>query len=1175
MNARDRLRLHAALLLPILALALAGPATGLESTCNDGLDDDGDLRTDCDDTDCATHAACTSATGNLTVQQPGNYPVAAQSVGSAYYIDRSYTLTSIPSALAGVRWIRPANADKNNTSSNFLRFRLARTSRVWVAYDRHALSLPNWLSASFGPTGQSLGVSDPDQVTLDLYAVQLPAGVYTLGGNKAAGASFAAGVGSTNYLVAARALELCSDSLDNDLDGQIDCADADCSATPTCPGGGTETICNDGLDNDQDGKTDCTDPDCGADPACQASSSESICNDGVDNDQDGQTDCDDLECVPGAVCAGNTTTVLQPSGYPVQSLGTGGTYYNDRSYTLVSIPSDLQGAEWIRTANDDKNNTSSSYLRFRLTRTSRVWIAYDPRALSVPNWLSALGFTLTSETVTVSDGGLHFRLYVAELAPGSYTLGGNKAPGASFPAGVGSANYLVIVRPLELCDDALDNDRDGAVDCFDSDCDFEAPCRVATEICDDGDDDDADGATDCADSECAYDPTCNADTFFFDDFSDGSADGWSAIDQTPKAASWGVEDGRLVQTQNKLAGYAGTSSNHLGSYAYLTSGLGTGNYVVSARLVPLGRNSGDDVGLLFRYQNDNNHYRITFNSEWSFTRVEKVVGGAFSTLAVSARSFSPDAVLHVVVEVEGDQILIRVDGDPLFALRDGSLATGTIGLFTRRRAAFDDVAVALPDTSPHTAIGTPLAHSARSGGVVDVSALAKRVPSNGAVQLVLDPGTPGAVSVIRDCTAAGCAAGGYSGWFNTSFSGVATGNHVVRATILDSADHPVPGAAGRDDNVTVGVRGEELVSMGDSITFGENDEFHTDNTSALGRVLGRNGFQAMLTDLLDAALGKPHLVFNQGIPGDDTAEALDRLGSVLSRYPDADRLTVLLGTNDSGSTLPLPSGLGCSGSSCNGTFKGNMQTLIDTIRAAGPDVVVAEVPPAFGACSTCTPFVNPATASRNVNFIAKYNQVIRTELTGIDVGPDFYDYFLNRFSLFSDNLHPNSLGYRIMAHLWRDALAGPAALPFFLDSLAPAGYKQNLIEVGNRPYLDRTHTITRIPADLAGPDTVWLLVRNDDRDVTSASWISFSTGVPVTVVVAYDPRATSRPNWLTSAFTARGDDIGLSDTGSPTMPLYSANLGPGTITLGGNKASGAVFPSGVSGNHYLVMVKRR
>lgn len=51
----------------------------------------------------------------------------------------------------------------------------------------------------------------------------------------------------------------------------------------------------------------------------------------------------------------------------------------------------------------------------------------------------------------------------------------------------------------EVCNDSIDNDGDGLIDCQDSDCIASANCQ---EICNDGIDNDGDGFTDCEDLEC-------------------------------------------------------------------------------------------------------------------------------------------------------------------------------------------------------------------------------------------------------------------------------------------------------------------------------------------------------------------------------------------------------------------------------------------------------------------------------------------------------------------------------------------------------------------------------------------------------------------------------------------------------------------------------------------------
>ncbi|MDO8631009.1 MAG: MopE-related protein, partial [Phycisphaerales bacterium] len=115
----------------------------------------------------------------------------------------------------------------------------------------------------------------------------------------------------------------CADARDNDCDGILDCADAECQI-------GSETNCNDGIDDDCDGAADCADFDCCSvtsscfgectccgDGTCDPletnctcsddcgspSASETpglTCQDGIDNDCDARADCSDADCVVDA-----------------------------------------------------------------------------------------------------------------------------------------------------------------------------------------------------------------------------------------------------------------------------------------------------------------------------------------------------------------------------------------------------------------------------------------------------------------------------------------------------------------------------------------------------------------------------------------------------------------------------------------------------------------------------------------------------------------------------------------------------------------------------------------------------------------------------------------------------------------------------------------------------------
>ena len=101
--------------------------------------------------------------------------------------------------------------------------------------------------------------------------------------------------------------EACSDGIDNDANGFVDCEDFACSQglfVTVCDGSDDEN-CGDGIDNDGDGYVDCADQSCFDVASCV----ETECSNGVDDDGDGKTDCADGDCAALPQCEGPEDTL--------------------------------------------------------------------------------------------------------------------------------------------------------------------------------------------------------------------------------------------------------------------------------------------------------------------------------------------------------------------------------------------------------------------------------------------------------------------------------------------------------------------------------------------------------------------------------------------------------------------------------------------------------------------------------------------------------------------------------------------------------------------------------------------------------------------------------------------------------------------------------------------------
>jgi hypothetical protein len=146
----------------------------------------------------------------------------------------------------------------------------------------------------------------------------------------------------------------------------------------------------------------------------------------------------------GALAQGTGLITSVTPSFEVATLSPGDQYYGDRpQFVIISMPAELEDADGIKTDNDDKSNASETYLQFDLTQDADVYIAYDNRATSLPNWMS--DFTATGEGIAVSDDEASpLQLYMKTFDAGHVVLGGNMATGA---AGANS-NYIVLAVPL-------------------------------------------------------------------------------------------------------------------------------------------------------------------------------------------------------------------------------------------------------------------------------------------------------------------------------------------------------------------------------------------------------------------------------------------------------------------------------------------------------------------------------------------------------------------------------------------------------------------------------------------------------------------------------------------------------------------------------------------------------
>ncbi|MEX1365255.1 MAG: hypothetical protein AB1Z98_19160 [Nannocystaceae bacterium] len=108
-----------------------------------------------------------------------------------------------------------------------------------------------------------------------------------------------------------------------------------------------------------------------------------------------------------------------------RNLQVGDMQYGDRSYELATIPNELLGATWIRTANSSKDYKSNPTVTFSIGRPASIYVSVDTRG-SKPSWIDSSWEPTSLQITNHGESSTRtFNLYRKRFPRGSVSLGPN------------------------------------------------------------------------------------------------------------------------------------------------------------------------------------------------------------------------------------------------------------------------------------------------------------------------------------------------------------------------------------------------------------------------------------------------------------------------------------------------------------------------------------------------------------------------------------------------------------------------------------------------------------------------------------------------------------------------------------------------------------------------------
>jgi hypothetical protein len=168
---------------------------------------------------------------------------------------------------------------------------------------------------------------------------------------------------------------------------------------------------------------------------------------------------------------------------------------------------------------------------------------------------------------------------------------------------------------------------------------------------------------------------------FDETFGPNALDAYTIVDQgTVLAPSyWRVTGGQIVQGSWIFGGaFQAAEDGKPGTMAVAGSEQWTDVRITASLQTAL----VGAAGIVFRYVDENNYYRVAIDPYFGYRRLVRCVSGVVKVLWEDSQSVSARQPHQLVLYAFGSTVFGYMDGEPLFSIQDATFAAGRVGLYS-------------------------------------------------------------------------------------------------------------------------------------------------------------------------------------------------------------------------------------------------------------------------------------------------------------------------------------------------------------------------------------------------------------------------------------------------------------------------------------------------------------